>query len=150
MNIDNFEPIPFLKSILIALFSFISPVWGLFLMVGIAVVLDTVYAIYSAVNKDGWGVYKADKLFKLVQKTFFYMGSLLLAFCIDKYVVSNNLIFGLDYLFTKALAVMWVYIEVKSIDDKSVKNGNKSMYSLIKELLKNAKKIKEDIISIKE
>ena len=150
MNIDNFDPASFLKSTLITFISFLSPIWGLALLVGFAVLSDTAYAIYAVVKTKGWKSYKASKLFNIAPKTFFYMGSLLFAFLIDKYIIDTNIVLGIDLLVSKTIAVLWTYIEVKSIDETSKKLGNRSMYVVIKELIKNVKSIKKDVDDIKE
>jgi hypothetical protein len=150
MTIENFDPTSFLKSSLITILSFLSPIWGLALLVGFAVISDTAYAIYAVVSKKGWKAYKASILFDIAPKTFFYMGSLLFAFLIDKFIIDTNVILGVDLLVSKTIAVLWTYIEVKSIDETSKKLGNRSMYVVIKELIKNAKSIKKDVDEIKE
>ena len=150
MNIDNFDPASFLKSTLITFLSFLSPIWGLALLVGFAVLSDTAYAIYAVVKTKGWKSYKANTLFNIAPKTFFYMGSLLFAFLIDKYIIDTNIVLGIDLLVSKTIAVLWTYIEVKSIDETSKKLGNRSMYVVIKELIKNARSIKKDVDDLKE
>lgn len=150
MTLDNFDPTSFLKSLLITIVSFLAPIWGLILLVGFAVLLDTAYAIYAAVKKGGLRAYKSDKLFHIVPKTFFYMGSLLFAFLIDKYIIDTNIILGVNLVISKTIAILWTYIEVKSIDETSVRIGNRSIYVIIKELIKGIKDIKKDVDDIKE
>lgn len=150
MTIDNFDPAYFFKSTIITFLSFISPIWGLALLVGFAVLSDTAYAIYAVVKKRGWSAYKATTLFNIAPKTFFYMGSLLFAFLIDKFIIDTNVILGIDLLVSKTIAVLWTYIEVKSIDETSKKLGNRSIYVVVKELIKKVKSIKSEVDDIKQ
>jgi hypothetical protein len=53
--------------------------------------------------------------------------------------------FGIDLLFSKAVAVLWIYIEIKSIDETSIKLGNKPLLILIKEIVKVFGKLKKDM-----
>jgi hypothetical protein len=43
-----------------------------------------------------------------------------------------------------------VFIEIKSLDEKSIKIGNKPFITLIRDLIKKIKEIKKNINEIKE
>ena len=114
-----------------------------------AVFLDTIFAIYTTIKLNGWSSYQSTKLFNIVVKSFFYLGSIVLAFFIDTHIVEHNTLFGINLLISKAVTVFWLYIEVKSIDETSQKLGNKSFYFTIKNLMTKAKDLKKDINEIK-
>jgi hypothetical protein len=76
------------------------------------------------------------------------MGSLLLAFTIDTFIVSSNTMFGIELLFSKVIAILWIYIEVKSIDETSIKLGNKPLLTIIREMINVFKSLKKDIGNI--
>ena len=124
--------------------SFISPIAGLFLMVGVAVFIDTLAGVYIArKNKN----FNSNNLFNVVVKTFFYMSTILLAYLIDTNVLEQQLI-GIPYFSSKIATVFWIYIECKSLDEKSQKLGNKPFTTIITNLIKWVKSVKTDINEI--
>lgn len=139
-----------IKSVCISFLTFIMPIKGLLILTGSAVLADTIFAIYASIKMYGIGSFKSTKLFNIVVKTFFYLGSIVMAFLIDKYIIEGNLIFGVNLLISKVITIFWLYIEIKSIDETSIKLGNKSLYVLIKTFMKKAKDLKQDINEIKE
>jgi hypothetical protein len=44
----------------------------------------------------------------------------------------------------------WIYIEIKSLDESSIKLGNKSFWVLLKEMVNKLKDIKKDLNDIIE
>ena len=149
-EIINLYALTFIKSVILAFLAFIMPIKGLLILTGCAVFADTIFAIYASVKLKGWSSFKSTKLFNIVVKTFFYLGSIIMAFLIDKFVIEKNLLFGVDLLISKVITIFWIYIEIKSIDETSIKIGNKSLYILIKSFMKNAKDLKKDINEFKE
>ena len=146
----NFYLFTLIKTVLITLLTFLTPIKGLLILTGIAVFLDTIFAIYVTIKLNGWKSYQSTKLFNIVVKSFFYFGSIVLAFFIDTHIIEQNTLFGINLLISKAVTVFWLYIEVKSIDETSQKLGNKSFYFTIKDLINKAKDLKKDINEIKE
>jgi hypothetical protein len=148
MKMPKFDLILFLKSLILAFISFLSPIYGIIFLLSLAVMTDTIFAIYATIKLNGIKSFQSNKLFNLAIKTFFYMGSLLLAFTIDTFIVSSNTMFGIELLFSKVIAILWIYIEVKSIDETSIKLGNKPLLTIIKEMINVFKSLKKDIGSI--
>ena len=146
----NFYLFTLIKTVLITLLTFLTPIKGLLILTGIAVFLDTIFAIYTTIKLNGWQSYQSTKLFNIVVKSFFYFGSIVLAFFIDTHIVEHNTLFGINLLISKAVTIFWLYIEVKSIDETSQKLGNKSFYFTIKNFMSKAKDLKKDINEIKE
>jgi hypothetical protein len=148
MKMPKFDLILFLKSLILAFISFLSPIYGIIFLLSLAVMTDTVFAIYATIKLNGIKSFQSNKLFNLAIKTFFYMGSLLLAFTIDTFIVSSNTMFGIELLFSKVIAILWIYIEVKSIDETSIKLGNKPLLTIIKEMINVFKSLKKDMGNI--
>ncbi len=136
-------------NILAIVFVFLTPIHGMLLTVGFFTVADTIFAIYVAVKLGGWEAYRSGKLFNLAPKTFFYMGTVILGFLVDTFIVAMP-IWGVPLLITKIICGFWVYLEVKSLDETSVKLGNKSFYEVIKEMISKGKTIKSDINELKK
>ena len=140
----------FLKTLLVLIATILTPIKGLLLVTGMAVFLDTIFAIYTTIKLNGWASYQSTKLFNIVVKSFFYLGSITLTFFIDTHIVGINLIMGIELFLSKVITIFWLYIEVKSIDETSQKHGNKPFYVIIKNILEKAKELKKDINEIKE
>ena len=139
----------FLKALFLTIATFLTPIKGLLIITGMAVFLDTIFAIYTTIKLNGWSSYQSTKLFNIVVKSFFYLGSIVLAYFIDTYIVGNNLIMGVELFLSKVITLFWLYIEVKSIDETSQKHGNKPFYVILKNALDKAKDLKKDINEIK-
>ena len=132
--------------LLFSFFTFLTPIFGMVLLVAGFVFLDTCAGVYVArKNKD----YQSDKLFNVVVKTFFYMTTILLSFLVDTYIFENK-IANIGYLSSKAVTMFWIYIECKSLDEKSVKLGNKPFHETMTALIKRIKAWKKDINEIKD
>jgi phage-related holin len=140
----------FVKTFLLSLVTFLIPIKGLIVLTGLAVLLDTFFAIYTTIKLHGIKSYKSTKLFNIVVKSFFYFGTIILAFFIDTHIIAENHLFGVELFIAKAVTVFWLYIEVKSIDETSQKLGNKSFYVIIKNLMQKTKSLKKDINEITE
>ena len=126
--------------------TFLAPIKGMVLLVIMAISIDTIFGIYYAIkNKD----YQSDKLFNVVVKTFFYSFSILFAFIVSKEIFEGEL-FGIKYLSVKLVTAFWIYIEMKSIDETSVKLGNKPFVEIIRSLMKRAKEFKKDLNELKK
>lgn len=126
------------------IFAFLTPIAGLLMTVGLFILADTIYAVRSAVKKGGWAAYRSTHLFNIVPKTFFYLGGVILGYLVDFFIVAAP-IWGISLLITKIVCVFWIYIEVKSIDETSVDNGNKSMWTILKEIVNKGKEFKKDL-----
>ena len=140
----------FLKTLLVLITTILAPIKGLLLVTGMAVLLDTVFAIYTTIKLYGCKSYQSTKLFNIVVKSFFYLGSITLAFFIDTHIIGVNKIMNIDLFLSKVITIFWLYIECKSIDETSQKHGNKPFYVIIKNILEKAKELKKDINGIKE
>ena len=140
----------FLKTLFLLIATILTPIKGLLLVTGFAVFLDTLFAIYTTIKLNGWISYQSTKLFNIVVKSFFYLGSIMLAYAIDINIIGANLIMNIDLFLSKVITIFWLYIEVKSIDETSQKHGNKPFYVILKNVLEKAKDLKKDINEIKE
>jgi hypothetical protein len=72
------------------------------------------------------------------------MTAITLAFLVDTHIFDGSIL-GIKILICKALTLMFIYIELKSIDESSMKLGNKSLWVLIKELFNKGKELKKDL-----
>lgn len=128
---------------------FITPIYGLLSIITFAVGFDTLFAIYVSIKLNGIKSFRSTKLFNVVVKTFFYMGSIIFAFMIDKYMFEGKIL-DIPYLISKVITFVWLYIEIKSIDETSMKLGNRSLWVIVKEIINKGKSLKKDINEIKD
>lgn len=140
----------FIKTIILTILTFIMPIKGLLALTGLAVFIDTIFAIYVTIKQNGRHSFQSTKLFNIVVKSFFYLGSIILAYFVDMYIIEDHKIFGIPLLIAKTTTVFWLYIEIKSIDETSQKLGNKPFICILKDLMQKAKDLKKDINEIKE
>lgn len=131
---------------LFSLFTFLTPIYGMAILVTGAVALDTFAGVYIARRNND---YQSDKLFNVVVKTFFYMATILLAFMIDKHIFEDK-IANIGFFSSKAVTMFWLYIEAKSLDEKSQKLNNKPFHIIMTDFIKRIKAWKKDINEIKE
>lgn len=129
--------------------TFLTPLYGLFGLITFAVILDTIFAMYSVVKLQGWKHLVSTKFFNLAVKTFFYMGTIVLAFLIDTHIFDGK-VMEIKLLLSKATCVVWTLIEAKSIDETSQKLGNKPFLTIVKNIITKVKEFKKDLNDIKE
>lgn len=146
----NFYLLTLLKAAFISVSIFLTPIKGLLITTGLFVLLDTIFAIYATIKLNGWKSYQSTKLFNIAVKTFFYLGSIVLAFFVDTHIVENNAIMGIKLPISKFATIFWLYIELKSIDETSQKLGNKPFLDIINGIVKWLKSFKKDINEIKD
>ncbi len=139
----------FLKYCFFTFLLFITPIHGLLILISTAVFFDTFFAICMNVKLKGWRSFSSTKLFNIVVKTFFYMSTILLAYLIDQHIIEGSL-FNVKNIISKTITFVWIYIEIKSIDETSMKLGNKSFWVILKELIGKTKDLKKDINDLQE
>lgn len=135
--------------ILFAIFTVLTPIYGMVMLIFLFVLLDTITGIYVVVKKEGWEKFNSHKLFNIVPKLFLYTITIIMSFAIDEIIFKNG-IMDIKDVFAKTITMVWIYIEVKSIDENSQKLGNKSFWSIIKDILFKIKDIKKNINDIKK
>lgn len=144
--------ISIVKSKLIVLFTiflgFIAPIKGLFIIVSFAVALDTSVALYYVIKNQGLKAFQSTKFFNIVIKTFFYMGTIMLGFLADVFILEDYALI-VPFFISKFLCILWTFIEMKSLDETSVKAGNKSIFVIIPEMISKLKSLKKDLNELK-
>ena len=136
-----------ITSLSIAVSLFLLPIQGLILTMILFISLDTITALYVTIKLKGWKSFQSTKFFNIVVKSFFYLASIILAFTIDNYIFDGS-VMGIKLLLAKSMTAVWVFNEIKSCDENSVKLGNKPFFDMIKELLSKMKQLKKDLNEI--
>jgi phage-related holin len=99
------------------------------------IISDTIFGVYTSIKLGGISAYKSHKLFNVVIKSFFYLVTIIMAFCIDTFIFNKSL-FGFGYLCTKTMTMLWIYIEIK-LDESSIKLVINHFGYLLKKWLKS-------------
>lgn len=127
--------------------TFLLPIKMLVVLVVCMVLLDTSTGIYATIKVFGRKSFRSGILFNIVPKTLLYTSTIVLSFIVDKFILGGSLM-GIQFLLSKACAVLWTYIEVKSVDENLQKLGHKPLIDTIKEFFVKLKMFKKDINEI--
>jgi hypothetical protein len=149
--------------------AFLQPIQMILLTVGFAIIADTIFArirVYVQKKRNTKKIAEKKKLTKLEQekatwtsrsmqmgiigKVFMYTSAVLLVFFLD-YAILNEfvkLFVNIDFLATKVLAGVFVYVEALSMDESFKIIKGKSMLTYMFELVNKAKKIKVRLESV--
>lgn len=131
--------------------AFFAPVAGTLLAVGAAIFLDVVVAYWrTRVKKESWTSRKMGK--GLIGKFLSYQTAVILFFFMDKFIL-NDFVFmfaNIPFLMTKVIALVIIFIELKSIDESWKIVKGVGLFEGITKLIKFSKKIKNQIEDINE
>ena len=138
-----------LSSFFAIIAAFLLPIKFILLTVGFAIMADTLIGIYRA-KKKGEKL-NSRKLSQVVSKMFLYNGAIILFFCMEQYILTDFIALFVDiHLFlTKLVGALLVFIEVQSINESIESLTGKGIWDRLKELIRRAKDIKEDIGDLK-
>lgn len=129
---------------LLPLLTLLAPVKWVVLLVGIFIILDTAFGVWSA-KKTGKKI-SSSRFSAVIGKMFVYQATVLLLFGIDVVILGDfvKLFIGIPYVITKAAALVLIVNEGYSIDEK-LKNVNpdKGIWFYIKRMLGLAKRLKK-------
>ncbi len=146
---DNFKYVSilalnFFTKIAALVISIFTPIKAFVFIVFLMVLIDTAFGIYSVHKIKGWGYFTSNKLFNIVPKLFFYFGTILLSYQIDTHIFEGS-INDVNIMVTKVVTFIWLTIETKSIDETSVKLGNKPILDTLQDTIKRFRSIKKDV-----
>lgn len=128
---------------------FFAPIQGLLISVGTAIALDTIFGIARSVKTKQ--KITSRKLSNIVSKFVLYQSAVLLIFTVDTFLLGEffRIWFSIPFFFTKVVTIVLIFIESVSIKENFEEAFNVDIFSLLKEVLKRTKEIKEDINEIK-
>ena len=128
--------------------SFLLPIKGFLLAVGLMVLLDTIVGIYTSIKLNGRKSYQSTKLFNFVVKSFFYGSTICIMYVIDYFLIGVDGFLTISLVSSKIASIFFIYIELKSIDESSQKLDNPPFYVMIKNLFTKLKSLKKDLNEI--
>lgn len=132
-----------LLGLLLSTMTLLLPIQGFIWIISLFVIADTILGIYTNVKLHGKSVFRSNRFFNIFIKSGVYMGCVVLGFLLDHFIMGT--IFGIPYFIAKVITLLAVYTEIKSIDEKSIKLGNKSVWVMLKEMLKKGQELKKDL-----
>jgi hypothetical protein len=135
----------YLLNILAFIVAFLAPINALIITVGLAIALDTLIGVSRAKKKNENITSK--KLSQIVSKMVLYQSALVLFFLIEKFILADFIVLftGINLFLTKIVALVLVYIEIKSINESWLAITGVSLWEKFKELLLRVKEVREDI-----
>jgi Bacteriophage holin family len=108
------------------------------------VLVDTIVGIYTAIKLKGQKAYKSHNLFNIVIKLFFYWATIMMAHAVSVIIFGGSTL-GIAFLLPKVITMLWCYIEIKSLDESSMKLGHRSFWVIIRDFFTKVKTIKKDL-----
>ena len=138
-----------LESILLGFFQsiilFLSPIQGLLIAVGAAIMADTFFGVRLALKEK---TYKTKILRKgLINKMLLYQLAVITFFIIDYNALNAWLVndVGIDYLLTKLLSTVLIFVEMSSINETSSKLYKQSFYKTFLDIIKKLKDFRKHL-----
>ena len=137
-------------TLLTPLLVFFAPIQSILLMMILLVLADTVSGIWKCKKLDikitSFG------LSALVSKLFVYCGAVLLVYSVDEILIDDLLktVFSVDHTVTKLVALVFSFIELKSIDENYVEVKGYGFWEKAKQLLKSVKVVKAEYDEMKQ
>jgi len=122
-------------------FSFFLPISGILVLIAFAIFLDTITGIWKSLKLKKSITSRG--LSQIVSKILLYEFTVMLFYCIDKFLVSDIVaqFFSIDMLTTKILSLVLVSIEVVSINENIKAIRGVDLYTTLKLLFRRAKEI---------
>ena len=135
---------------LTSLILFYTPIQGLLIGVGIAIIFDTFTGIFKSIKLKGMSSVKSRILSNIISKMALYELCIISLFAIDYYVLNEFIIrsFGIKFMFTKICAIMLIFVELVSIKENVEETFNVELWKLLKKTFNRAKEIKTDVDEI--
>jgi hypothetical protein len=141
----------YLNYLLSGLILFFAPIQGLLIAVAFGILLDTFTGVFKSVKLNGWCSIRSRRLSHIISKMLLYQTTILLLYVIDKFLLNEfvKLHFTIDFMFTKLVAILLIFIELVSIKENVEEALKIDIWKMLKNLLNRAKEVKEDIDEIK-
>ena len=133
---------------IISILSFFIPIVPLLLLVGLFISLDTLLGVWSA-KRSGEKI-TSRKLGAMIPKMFLYQGAVLSGYLVDVYLLGEfiSIVFDIENLFTKLIAMTLIFIEGVSIDENFQKITGKNLFRSFKEMISRTGSLKKDMDEI--
>lgn len=131
--------------IILFLWVFVAPIFGILVTVGMFIFLDTFIGIWKA--KKLKQPVTSRKMGRIINKMLLYNSVVITFFALDHFIFHDIVIqfFSIDYALTKVIAVVLISIEAYSIDESFQQATGKGLFERAKDLIKKYKDVNEDL-----
>ena len=138
--------------IITALCVFFTPILGLIICVGFAIVFDTITGILKAVKTGGWASVTSRNLSQIISKMVLYQGCLLLLYTVDFYLLNelSKHFVSVPFFATKLTCVLLLFIEMVSVKENIELALKINIWQLLKIGIKRVKELKNDFNDLKD
>lgn len=145
MKLENFDIASILKTLIVSLVAFLSPIHGLLLAVGVMILMDTLLGIIKSIKLDGWESITSRRASVIISKFLLYQLTVLTFFIIDYNLINEftKLHYQNNYLLTKLITISLCFVEAKSIDENIKAIFGFSIWTNLKEVLIRTQEIKK-------
>ena len=136
------EKIRILLSVVIA---FIAPIKPLLIVIGLVICIDTISGIYKVFKTKE--KFSSRKLSRTISKMVLYLGSIILIFILDKYLLGEvvKIFTTVDLFPTKTWTMFLVGVELLSIRENIKAATKVDIWEKFKSILRRAKEEKDEI-----
>ena len=136
------EKIRILLSVVIA---FIAPIKPLLIVIGLVICIDTISGIYKVFKTKE--KFSSRKLSRTISKMVLYLGSIILIFILDKYLLVEvvKIFTTVDLFPTKTWTMFLVGVELLSIRENIKAATKVDIWEKFKSILRRAKEEKDEI-----
>ena len=129
---------------------FFMPVIPLLLTMIAFIMLDTATAMYVSYKLKGRASLKSHYFFAIVPKTFLYCSTILLGFLLDSFLIGAGGLMGVKLALSKAMLIVWTFTEISSLNENSMKLGNRSFWVIVADTFTKLKNLKKDLSDLKD
>jgi hypothetical protein len=129
---------------------FFTPITGLLMSVGAAIVLDTFFGIYRSIKVKGWKFVTSRRLSEIVSKMLLYQMCIICLYVIDFFLLTEffQRWFSISFFATKICAILLIFIEGVSIKENFEKATGKDIWELLRKALGRAQEMKDSVTDI--
>ena len=125
--------------------SFITPIKPLLIVIGLVICIDTISGIYKVFKTKE--KFSSRKLSRTISKMVLYLGSIILIFILDKYLLGEvvKIFTTVDLFPTKTWTMFLVGVELLSIRENIKAATKVDIWEKFKTVLRRAKEEKDEI-----
>lgn len=136
----------FAKGIILSVITFLSPIYGLLLTVGLFILFDTIIGLYKS-SKIKEPITSKKLRIGILSKIIPYQTSVILFYMMDFFILNEftHKIIDIKFFLTKILSLTLIYIEFISINENWKVIKGKSLLTYFYDMLKLKDKITNKI-----
>ena len=125
--------------------AFLAPIYGVLLVVGMFIGLDTIVGVWKAYKTKQ--AVRSRKMARVVNKMLVYNLTVITFFALDLFIFGDIVksFISFDFALTKVVALILVSIEAYSIDESFKEATGKGLLERFTKLVQKYKEVKEEV-----